>query len=394
MPAIIQKIRNNVANGIPLNIIKNLVKEESPNYNINYVEMVWVEHQAKLNKTVQEIEELILKNIDSFEMKWTQKKIQKFIDKLNNPQVKKIRIDPNVTPFDEERTFGVEIEFLRPISLSHNKICNVMIRDVGIEVFQDARMTPNSNFWKLTNDGSVKASFYDSNLQGQNELVSPILKGKTGLEEVKKVLTVLKNLGCKVNPTCGLHVHHGFKTKDLSVISKTIRNTCLLYHQYRNKIAKMLPKDRRSNIFCKNLRRNELQNLVQDYNKTERLDGLYEPSSRHHAYRQRSRDGKKHLMFLDFTKTRRKVVNVYSYLQHETLEFRQHSGTLDYIKAVNWIILTQRFINTADEYTQKQINLLAHNYRNIHVELGLKDDLNSYIQQRWEEMKNATCEPC
>lgn len=94
------------------------------------------------------------------------------------------------------RNFGVEIE---AYGISRATLAKELRRE-GINVAVEGYNHDTREHWKLVTDGS---------LRGENtfELVSPILKGEEGLEELKKVCKVLKAKGAKVNKTCGLHIH-------------------------------------------------------------------------------------------------------------------------------------------------------------------------------------------
>ena len=95
------------------------------------------------------------------------------------------------------RNFGVEIE-------AYNCTRDRLARELtaaGIRVeVEGYNHTDHTDHWKLVTDSS---------LHGNNtfELVSPILHGEQGLEELEKVCWVLDLCNAKVNDSCGLHVH-------------------------------------------------------------------------------------------------------------------------------------------------------------------------------------------
>ena len=60
--------------------------------------------------------------------------------------------------------------------------------------------------WNAQRDGSLRTRL--RRYQGV-EIVSPVLKGQDGLEQVRKVAKLLNRMDAKVNATCGLHVHVG-----------------------------------------------------------------------------------------------------------------------------------------------------------------------------------------
>jgi hypothetical protein len=73
--------------------------------------------------------------------------------------------------------------------------------------------------WNTQADGSVVASgdYYPA------EIVSPILKGEDGLRQVVAMLDYLAEIGAKVNPSCGLHVHVDCAGVDVTRITKLFK---------------------------------------------------------------------------------------------------------------------------------------------------------------------------
>ena len=105
------------------------------------------------------------------------------------------------------RNFGVEIE-------AYNCTRERLARELtaaGIRVqVEGYNHTDHADHWKLVTDAS---------LHGNNtfELVSPILHGEQGLEELEKVCWVLDLCDVKVNDSCGLHVHMDAAEFDLQL---------------------------------------------------------------------------------------------------------------------------------------------------------------------------------
>ncbi len=63
--------------------------------------------------------------------------------------------------------------------------------------------------WTAERDGSLHTS-----RRGYVavEIVSPILKGRAGIEQIKQMAEVLRQVGAAVNPTCGMHIHVGARS--------------------------------------------------------------------------------------------------------------------------------------------------------------------------------------
>jgi len=96
----------------------------------------------------------------------------------------------------QELTFGVEIECFLPRGA---------VEVGGYHAGRDLGGQFPAG-WNAQRDGSLH-----TRLRGYEgvEIVSPVLRGREGLEEVKKVAELLKRMDARVNPTCGFHVHVG-----------------------------------------------------------------------------------------------------------------------------------------------------------------------------------------
>ena len=212
--------------------------------------------------------------------------------------------------FDENRTFGIEIEFLTTVD--RHTVANAL-NNAGIDAQTESYNHTTKRYWKVITDASCG-----------NELVSPVLKGTEGLNEVKKVCEVLNQLNVKVNKRCGVHVHHG--VNDFTI--KSFKNLYILYTKYEKAIDSIMPLSRRdnNNYYCKSL--------------IEYSDS-YETTVQKIMRCKTARD----ISYL--YGTRYKKLNIQSYVKYGTIEFRQHSGTTDGNKITNWIMLTQAMVTKA-----------------------------------------------
>lgn len=98
-----------------------------------------------------------------------------------------------------QMTFGVEIECTLPAAVVSQKQIVIGAYHHGVQV----PGLPEG--WVAMRDGSIQA---DRGFRGV-EIVSPVLKGKEGLEQAQAVLRTLKAWGAKVNKSTGLHIHVG-----------------------------------------------------------------------------------------------------------------------------------------------------------------------------------------
>lgn len=101
----------------------------------------------------------------------------------------------------ESYRWGVEIECFLP---------SRKVTELGISIggYHNGRALPSPfpQGWKAEGDGSLRS---DRRGYVGIEIVSPILSGRTGIEQVKQVAKLLREHGAVVNPTCGLHCHIG-----------------------------------------------------------------------------------------------------------------------------------------------------------------------------------------
>ena len=211
------------------------------------------------------------------------------------------------------RNFGIEIE-------AYNCTRERLARELtaaGINVqVEGYNHTDHTNHWKLVTDSS---------LSGNNtfELVSPILHGEQGLEELEKVCWVLDLCNAKVNDTCGLHVHMDAAEFDLS----TWKNLILTYKRLEGVIDNFMPRSRRNNHYCQTLTTISEAKI----NRASNISDLRAAFS-HNRYHK---------------------VNLEAYARHRTVEFRQHGGSTNFTKMSAWIHFLAKMITFAK---QGQVN--------------------------------------
>ena len=207
------------------------------------------------------------------------------------------------------RNFGVEIE-------AYNCTRDRLARELtaaGISVqVEGYNHTDHADHWKLVTDAS---------LHGNNtfELVSPILHGEQGLEELEKVCWVLDLCDVKVNDSCGLHVHMDTAEFDL----QTWKNLILTYKRLEGVIDHFMPRSRRNNTYCK------------------RLTAITEAAINRASTISDLRAA--------FSNNRYHKVNLEAYARHRTVEFRQHGGSTNFTKMSAWIHFLAKMITFAKQ---------------------------------------------
>lgn len=164
--------------------------------------------------------------------------------------------------------------------------------------------------WKTVTDASVRGGF---------ELVSPILSGKAGLEELAKVCRVLTAAGARVDRSCGFHVHHDVRGKAFARSSRRkreafMRRLAAIYARFEPALDALVAPSRRAdaNRYCRSMAY---------------VNGSGAPD----------------------TADRYRKVNFVAFVRHGTVEFRHHQGTFDPEKAVWWVKLTHKLLSRAWE---------------------------------------------
>jgi hypothetical protein len=182
--------------------------------------------------------------------------------------------------------------------------------------------------WDVHADGSIRDENGLGSFRGGSgaEFVSPVLRGQDGLDQVATVVNALRDMGANVNSSCGFHVHVGVAENDL----QTQKNLVKLYASYEREIDEVMPNSRRANNagFCRSI------------------------ASVNFASVDRARNWKDLVRAMQIAAgsgTDRYVkLNLATYDRDKpTVEFRQHSGTVDAVKAVNWIIRCLQLVTAA-----------------------------------------------
>lgn len=223
------------------------------------------------------------------------------------------------------------------------------------------------DYWRVTSDSSVS-------LHG-NELVSPVLRvtKKPHFTLIKTATGTLKDAGGDVDKTCGLHVHHSARAMTPLLVAELVTH----YSLFQKGIDSILPKSRRvttrqDTFNC------ALPNVESMNNHMRRPDVTMD------AIRQGTVRG---------LPQRHCVVNLTALQAHNTIEFRQHSGSLNATKISNWVKFTRLFMDIGKRKSAVDlvrdhgfdINTVREEYKDIVKVLeymGADDALTEYYISR------------
>lgn len=211
------------------------------------------------------------------------------------------------------RRWGVEIEFF---GCTPQAVCDALLRH-GINCREEGYNHTVRTYWKLTTDGSVNYAGTGRSWAGL-ELVSPPLQGEDGLDQLQRVCTALAEAGAQVDKTCGTHIHHEARGLTVRAAANLIRN----YSEARPIIDRVLAPSRRL-----------------DANQGRSFCASYEAHTLRHV------DNATMIGDIADYAGRYRDVNFCAWGRQGTVEFRQHQGTVDYMKIASWAALTRSMLD-------------------------------------------------
>lgn len=227
------------------------------------------------------------------------------------------------TTIPSNRTFGIEVEFVG----IEPRAAVAALQAAGVSVLDDVAYNHRNSHthWKVVTDGSVS----DRHGRGAGELVSPILSGLDGLQNIVRTVTALNNAGATVNRSCGLHVHvgaDGLTVADLAHIA-------VRYAAFEQVIDSWMPASRRASVnqYCASMR------YVLERSSYDSVSAYIRNMSS-----ARNASGLAAVFYNRYQK-----VNYQALTRQNTVEFRQHSGTCNAEKIVNWIVFLLGFVETS-----------------------------------------------
>lgn len=288
---------------------------------------------------------------------------------------------PSVDP--DMRRFGVEIECMIPHGMDSYSARNANADELQalaqnkVKVALQAMAIPCETYtdygsyihrtrpaWKVVHDGSLTPD--DRTTHYGVEIVSPPLQGREGELELKRVMDALVGIGAVVNRTCGLHVHQDAADFTAGSAATLLQS----YVSNQDLIDFMVAPSRRSQFgsgFCRRITQGDIQYAC-------------DPRVREIS------------VMADRISNRYKVVNLHAFTRHGTIEFRQHGGTVEWIKAVNWV----RFTRALMAHSTAGVPLVAYGseFRRMLDDLAittpsLSESARNYLARRHYRMIQA-----
>lgn len=205
-------------------------------------------------------------------------------------------------------TFGVEIECNMP----QDRFMTIANRENVPYRFESYNHSDNRSYFKFVSDGSIQPTM--GMVGDPIECVSPVLNGnKSGFDMLKNCCDALNEAGAYVNRSTGLHVHIGVE----GITDEHYVNVFKNYQKLELVIDSFMAVSRRSNngYYCGTLRDHNF-----DWCNTKASVSVELDNCRYHK------------------------VNPKSWLRHQTIEFRQHQGTVNFTKIKNWVNFCSKLV--------------------------------------------------
>jgi hypothetical protein len=244
-------------------------------------------------------------------------------------------------------TFGIEIETTMPGDALRAAGWHVGGYHVGAAI-------PGFPGWKAMHDGSIQAQYPRVGA----EIVSPVLRGTDGLEQVERMVATLNAMGAAVNASTGFHVHIGWGGNATQL--RRLVNF-VAFHE-RALFASTGTTSRETNHFCHSIRANYRP-------LSERLATADDITAAALA----ANNNRYHVLNL---------ANLAKAPSHRTVEFRVFAGTLNVVKILGYIALCLGIVQKALENSRQPLPWDAPVRPNVGVGTGAMRILLQHLHWR------------
>lgn len=260
---------------------------------------------------------------------------------------------------NQNHRFGIEIEF--NTNAHQHEVVNVLTAQ-GLQAGDSGRTANLPDAWTVKYDGSIGSGW---------EIVSPILSPANLRSEVTRVgsaLNALKASGrtVRAGERCGLHVHvSGFGEQDVRILRNVTRRFC----NFEDTFDLFQPRSRRANTYCRSNIRTFGAGDVAFQRMWEATDAATTTSD----------------LVRIVSPTRYMKMNLQSLLRHGTVEFRQHSATVNADKILHWVGFLSSFVDVSGEATRvwkRKPGPQAQPERFRKLMRGVPGDVMGYMTQR------------
>lgn len=187
--------------------------------------------------------------------------------------------------------------------------------------------------WGWTYDGSIKG--YPTEYKA-TEFLSPIMWGNKALEDLAEFLGQLKpKVMANTNLTCGLHVH--VQSSDLS--PQQVANVLMLWEVLEDWAFDAMPAHRRTIKHSRPIKGLfNRQRLLEVGSPEDLAKVVYNLPELPYRYLDSIKNNK-------YNEVRYRSLNAHSHFFKGTLEFRMHSGTLNWRKIRHWMEVCTKVVD-------------------------------------------------
>jgi hypothetical protein len=232
-------------------------------------------------------------------------------------------------------TVGIEIEYYGV----PKRILEDKLTAGGVNARQTGYTHAVTPYWKLTEDSSAEGRY-------AGEMVSPILKGKAGLVEMRKCINLCQEAGMLVNKSGGFHVHFGMQGVSVQSIVNIITN----YNNLQPIINKMLHRWRRGTQWGKEFSTSQINALQRATTMNDVYNAIAETNRSSGGWNYED----------NRNSSRYYAINVFCYLAYGTIEFRQYTSVLESDTVLMWTY----FLHFLIEVSKKK-QLTRYDWTNV-----------------------------
>lgn len=228
-----------------------------------------------------------------------------------------------------QETIGIELEVVRPKEVPYREFINNIVRkfrENGLDVQAEGYNHETRSYWKLVDDASIGRDSGDS-LGGNSgvECVSPILKGKKGIVDIKKAIRSLVGAGASINSSVGYHAHFGIAGLSLDHLKNLLYN----YRGFEPIIDTLMLPTRRG-ATSNGYESRWAKSLYSKYPNEEQFWQLLDSCQSVSEIQIKVFGG-------NDRSNRYWKTNLMAYPRYGTIEFRQHGGTLEEDTIIYWL---------------------------------------------------------
>lgn len=283
-----------------------------------------------------------------------------FVDITRNQvEMRKSRYYPSFKNKTKHLIKNVMDEIRFGIKSPTNSIAEGLPYTMGVEIEVSHGFIPmyksllNYNL-SCVRDGSINGG------EGGPEYVTGVLKGDAGFKHLQDICLGLKD--CRINHTCGVHVHLG----NINFSKQFLVNSYILASLIEDELFTYLPKSRRNNRYCRKLKPIKLEVALDNSKDNAQLEMDYNKLFKYISYE------KVNNPTFEYNKNKQHPLGAKCGYNHDTprycwlnyvpamfntrgngsysLEIRNHSGTTNFTKIKNWILLFMAIVAFAERH--------------------------------------------